>query len=53
MKLACLLLALATFGLSFLDGGRTAEGGPEWLDDLDAAFGLAAETGRPLLIVFR
>ena len=28
-------------------------GGPEWHADLDEAFARAADTGRPLLIVFR
>ena len=27
--------------------------GPEWIADLESGFALAAETDRPLLIVFR
>ena len=33
--------------------GVPETGGTDWLDDLERGFALAAETGRPLLIVFR
>jgi hypothetical protein len=38
--------------LLFTAGSRSP-GGPDWLADPDEAFALAAETGRPLLLVFR
>jgi hypothetical protein len=51
MKLLGSLLFLATLALPLVGGGaRSADG---WLDDLDAAFAAAEETGKPLLIVFR
>ena len=46
-----LVLSMATLGLSVL-GSRGADG-VTWLDDLGAATELAAETGKPLLVVFR
>jgi len=52
MRDARLLVPLLLVALP-LTGGSCHPGGPEWLDDPDDAFALAAETGRPLLFVFR
>ena len=49
--LAPLVLLLLPGFCGALPGGL--RGGPEWHDDLDGAFALATEGGRPLLIVFR
>ena len=51
MKFVLACAALFGLGLSF-DARQESEG-PEWHDDLDAAFTLATETGKPLLLVFR
>lgn len=51
MRTARVLLSLLV-PLSVAAWGQ-AGGGPEWLDDPDAAFARAAESGRPLLVVFR
>ncbi len=51
MKFA--LACAALFGLGLAFDARQESEGPEWHDDLDAAFTLATETGKPLLLVFR
>ena len=51
MKLA-LVLAVSWLSVLLTAGGeKTTEF--EWITDLDRGFELAAESGRPLLIVFR
>ncbi len=53
MKSMLVLLSLLCMGFLFSGDTQRESRGPEWLDDLDAAFELAAEEDRPLLIVFR
>ena len=52
MKTLLAALVLLALGLS-LGAARPEQDGPEWHTDLDEAVALAAETERPLLIVFR
>ena len=51
MKFALIATALLTLGLAF--GARQESKSPEWHSDLDAAFKLAKESSKPLLLVFR
>lgn len=57
MRLALLLLPLLWLArLQAPARGKADRGaadGPTWLADVGEAFALAAESGRPLLIVFR
>jgi len=48
-----LLTALFALVLLFQEPAPPASAGPLWHDDLAAATTLAAESGRPLLVVFR
>ena len=50
MKIALLTSALLTLGLAT---GSQDDEGPEWLTDTNAAFELAQESSKPLLLVFR
>ena len=52
MKTLLALVTAAVVGISFVEDGRQ-ESEPRWLDDFDEAVELAAETDRPLLLVFR
>jgi len=53
MKLQTLLVLAALLGVSLVGRSERGREGTEWLTDLDTAFRLAADTERPLLIVFR
>ena len=56
MVRACLFLfatLVAALAWSSVLAEPAPEGGIEWRDDLAAARALAAESGRPLMVVFR
>ena len=56
LTLPALVLAISTGALkatSTTEARTPAEDELEWLDDLDEARALAAETDRPILLVFR
>jgi len=51
MKFILVSIALLVLGLAM--GARQESAGPEWHTDLNAAFELAQESSKPLLLVFR